>query len=167
MSPLRFTILAAWALAGLGLAGAAVAWSMAVPVLPPEGGAPAWRMSVPAVDPSSGGQLDAAAISIREHNPFWWERKPKGVRFNPWEEVNMLPTPSAAPPSKPVLALVGIVGGPPWTAVIEGIPGREGGVLLRAGEEVGGLRLADVRGDTVRLSGHDTTWTLTPRRAWP
>ncbi len=74
-------------------------------------------------------------------------------------------TPPPAP-AKPPLALAGLLGGPPWNALIDGIPGRETGVLLQLGDSANGVRFVAVRGDTVVLAGFDTTWSLTARRPW-
>jgi hypothetical protein len=62
------------------------------------------------------------------------------------------------------LLLRGLIGGPPWTAVVEGIPGREQGIVLRAGDTVAGLTVRDVRAAEVIVRGMDTTWTLRLRR---
>jgi hypothetical protein len=154
-----------WAAAGLALAVSLAAWSTAVPVLPSDpgsrGGIPAIAAPGAAMD---SAQLAADAASLRDRDPFRWGRKPADLRFNPWEPVH--PVIQGPRPAKPALVLVGIVGGPPWTALIEGIPQRERGVLLRVGEEVGSIRLEDVQSDTARLSGFDTSWVLTQRRPW-
>ena len=75
----------------------------------------------------------------------------------------MMPQP---PSSKPRLVLRGVLGGPPWDAIIEGIPGREGSVVLRAGQSLGGVTVRAARRDTVWARGFDTTWTLTLARTW-
>jgi hypothetical protein len=67
---------------------------------------------------------------------------------------------------KPQLILRGILGGPPWNALVEGVPGRDGVVVLRSGEQSGGLTVRAIRNDTVIVAGFDTTWTLTIRRPW-
>jgi hypothetical protein len=56
--------------------------------------------------------------------------------------------------------------GPPWQAVVEGIPGREGGVVVREGEVLGELRVRSIKRDTVVVVGFDTTWALAVRRPW-
>lgn len=153
----------AWALCGVVTLASIAAWTTAVPrVQPPQADAPAGVG--PAVVADTSG-LATATARLRDHDPFRVERKPAPVRFTPWESAS----PSAPPrpaPIRPPLALVGIVGGPPWSAVVEGIPGRETGVLLTVGEEANGIRLTEIRGDTVRLAGFDTTWALVPRRPW-
>jgi hypothetical protein len=154
-----------WAAAGLVLAVSLAAWSTAVPVrasnASSRGGTPAIAAPGAAVDTA---QLAADAASLRDRDPFRSDRKPADLRFNPWEPVQ--PVIQGPRPAKPALVLVGIVGGPPWTALIEGIPQRETGILLRVGEEIGSIRLEDVRADTARLSGFDTSWVLTQRRPW-
>jgi hypothetical protein len=68
----------------------------------------------------------------------------------------------APPPAR--LAVRGIVGGPPWDVILDGIPGRAGGILLRLGEEVAGYTLLAVEGDGVVVRGPAGTVTLTLRR---
>ena len=57
--------------------------------------------------------------------------------------------------------------GPPWQALLEGVPGREGtAVVVRRGDVLGDLRIRDVTGTTVTVVGPDTTWRLTVRKGW-
>lgn len=79
-------------------------------------------------------------------------------------------------PPKPVLVLRGVVGGPPWEAVLDGVPGRERGVVVRTGDVLGAgappgampgsapaaaLRVRQVSATGVVITGMDTTWRLT------
>lgn len=59
----------------------------------------------------------------------------------------------------------GIVG-PPWRAVLEGVPGREGSVLVAAGDTLAGLRIVSVRRDSIVIQAKDTTWRLAVRKTW-
>lgn len=140
------------------------AWSTTVPPVPRQVRRPDASPRSPA--PIDTGRLRASAAMIRHRDAFRLERRPTSVRYNPWEPVDPAAATSHPRPGRPTLTLAGLLGGPPWHAVVEGIPGREGGVLLRLGEEVLGVRLREIRGDTAVLSGFDTTWTLTTRRAW-
>jgi len=162
----RAIIAGAWALTAVAALASIVAWARAVPASGPRplSETRTSETGVGSAAPIGTAGLAAAAGRIRDHDPFRWERKPTSVRFNPWEPVQ--PPPSNVRAARPALVLVGMVGGPPWTALVEGIPDRPGGVLLRVGEEAAGIRLVEVRGDTARLSGLDTTWVLTPRRTW-
>lgn len=62
---------------------------------------------------------------------------------------------------KPHLVLRGLAGGPPWSALVEGIPEFPGQVILTQHDSVAGLIIARVKRDTVVIRGRDTTWTLT------
>ena len=42
--------------------------------------------------------------------------------------------PKPPPPPKPRLILRGLVGGPPWNAILDGIPGHDGSYVVRAGD---------------------------------
>ncbi len=79
------------------------------------------------------------------------------------------PLPVAPPPPrppKPKLALVGIVGGPPWVALLDGVPGQNGSALLHAGDTLAGLRVRTLGPNGVTITGLDTTWKLTLERPW-
>jgi hypothetical protein len=78
--------------------------------------------------------------------------------------VNGAPPPMLPP--KPALRLRGILGGPPWDVLIEGVPGREGAVVARVGQTLGGVTIRAVHRDTVIVRGMDTTWKLTIVNSW-
>lgn len=107
--------------------------------------------------------LVAAAEVLVARDPFRLERRPSAVAYTP--ALESAPPPPPRPP-RPTLAVTGIVGGPPWEALIEGMPGRQGSVLVRRGDTLSGLRVRSVTRDTVRITGMDTTWALGVRRAW-
>jgi hypothetical protein len=138
------------------------AWTTAVPapVVESRDIQPAAR-PVPPVDTLA---LAAAAARIRARDAFRLDRKPADVLYNPWEPTAPVSQP-VPPRSVPQLALAGLIG-PPWNALIEGVPGRETGLLITVGQELNGITFVGLRGDTVLLSGFDTTWTLTARRGW-
>jgi hypothetical protein len=150
----------------LPLAAASIsigAWVTAIPPVPPEQRQPA--AGAPAPLRADTAALAASATRLRGQDPFRIDRKPADVRYDPWAPPPSAVAPAPAQP-RPPLALAGLVGGPPWNAMIEGIPGREGGVLLQLGDSIGGVRFTALRGDTVFLTAFDTTWTLTARRPW-
>jgi hypothetical protein len=144
------------------IAGSLAAWATAVPASTIE--QPPTDTQVPAIAASDTAALAASASRLRAGDPFRVDRKPTQVLYNPWQPVVTAPPPP--PPVRPPLALAGLVGGPPWNALIAGIPGREGGVLLQLGDSANGVRFVALRGDTVILAAFDTTWALTTRRAW-
>jgi len=109
--------------------------------------------------------LESAVEEIAARNLFRPERTSADEQSHtgPSMAMTMMPQP---PSSKPRLLLRGVLGGPPWDAIIEGIPGREGSVVLRAGQSLGGVTVRAVRRDTAWARGFDTTWTLTLARTW-
>jgi hypothetical protein len=106
---------------------------------------------------SSGDLVD----SIVERNVFRPDRA--GDR-----EVADTPatTPVSAPPvtQRPAPTLKALVGGPPWSIVLEGIAGRASPLVLRQGDSVAGMKLVAVRRDTVLVRTQDTTWKLILRQ---
>lgn len=114
------------------------------------------------------GRLAAAARSVAGGNPFRLDRAPAPIGFaQPGMPGMMMPGARPPyvppPPPRPQLSVTGIAG-PPWQAVLEGVPGQEGAaVVVRRGDVVGGLRIRDVTRTTVVVSAPDTTWRLTVR----
>jgi hypothetical protein len=110
--------------------------------------------------------LAAAGDAVRQGNPFRLDRAPAPVGFaaDPMA-IPEEPAVAPPPPERPPLAVSGIVG-PPWAAVLEGVPGRDAGLLVRGGDAVGELRVRSVTRDLVVVQGPDTTWRLTVRRPW-
>lgn len=113
------------------------------------------------------GVLNISIVEVQQRDPFRLERTPSRVRFLPWPVADdtVAERPQRAVP--PSLALVGVLAGATVQVVVEGVPGRERGILLRRGEEVGGVRLVRISGDTVVLAGFDTLWTFTQARVRP
>lgn len=113
---------------------------------------------------ASADSLESAVEEIADRNLFRPERA-SAERHEGAQPT--MPMAMAQPPSaKPRLVLRGVLGGPPWDAIVEGIPGREGSVVLRAGQSLGGITMRAVRRDTAYARGFDTTWTLTLARTW-
>lgn len=107
---------------------------------------------------SNGDSLMLAASAISDGNLF---RANRGT-----SDPSSAPVPPAgAVMPKPQLVLRGLVGGPPWEVLVEGLPGREGTTVLRTGQEVSGVTATSVRRGTAVLRGYDTVWTLTFRPA--
>jgi hypothetical protein len=64
-----------------------------------------------------------------------------------------------------MLVLAGVIG-PPWQALIEGIPGHPGAVVLRQGQRIEDMRVISITRDRAVVQGADTTWRLTLKRNW-
>ncbi|HKV50235.1 MAG TPA: hypothetical protein VJO52_03465 [Gemmatimonadaceae bacterium] len=132
---------------------------------PADAPAPAiWPVSLPArvLDQDS---LAVLAERITSADPFRLDRKPAAVAYGAPDTAAAHAAAQAAVP-RPPLVLVGIVG-PPWRALVDGIPGRDGSTVLHAGQTVAGLRVGTITGTTATISGMDTTWHLTVKRTWP
>jgi hypothetical protein len=128
---------------------------------------PPWTPAPLVVRRTSVASLSAMSQHIVARDPFRLDRRPSSIAYTPIVDGA---SPQPPRPPKPPLAVTGIVGGPPWEALMEGIPGREGGVLVRRGDRFGDstarLTVRRIAKDTVIVVGVDTTWTLTVRRAW-
>ena len=152
--------LLAWAVAVLCGSAGALGWLVGVRVDPTgvKGPSNGVARELARID----GQLLASHVSRTvSSDPFRLEREPANVPFG-------ASPPSArplTPAQRPRLAVTGIFG-PPWQAVVEGIPGREGSVVVVEGQAFGELRVRSIRRDTVVIAGADTTWRLIVRRPW-
>ena len=111
--------------------------------------------------------MQSKAAYIATHDPFRPDHHPATVAYRPGlEDDGAAAAPTPPKPAKPRLALAGIVGGPPWTALLDSVPGREGSVLVRRGDTLSGLRVRSVGRDTVVVEGADTVWKLIVKRPW-
>jgi hypothetical protein len=63
-------------------------------------------------------------------------------------------------PLRPKFVLRGLIGGPPWDVIIDGLPGRPAGTVVRDGETVAGFSIQVTGQSAVRVHGADTTWVL-------
>jgi hypothetical protein len=50
--------------------------------------------------------------------------------------------------------------------LLDSVPGRDGSVLVRKGDTLGGLRVRSIGRDTVIVQGVDSTWRLIVRQPW-
>jgi hypothetical protein len=154
------------ALWGIAMAGAAIGCvplvrGVASPEVPPMLGVLPVAPPRPTIE-----SLTTAVETIADGNLFRPNREPAS---SPTAERGMTAAyvqPMNVAPARAPLILRGVVGGPPWSVVLLGVPGRDGPVVLRQGEPEGGLELRAIRHDTAIVRGRDTTWRLTMSRAW-
>lgn len=104
------------------------------------------------------GVIIEAADSVASTDPFRLDRHPPRPPLGP---VTTSPSVVSAPLH---LALTGISGGPPWHAIVSGIPGHDGGVVVNTGDTLGGVRIGAIRRDTVIVQMGDSSLTFTLRR---
>lgn len=110
--------------------------------------------------PAADSLLARAEEMTVANDPFRLSNTPPEVRFDPRDEGGNGARAVAVIPSRPSFALKGIVGGPPWQAVIDGVPGQPPGVVVREGERLDKLVVRVVTRDSVIIQGPDTAWTL-------
>ena len=157
-----------WVAAFAMALGGWLRWRTALPEAP---GLAAGVAAAPARDlPPSRGRLEGASRSIAAANPFRLDRVPAPLGFARPGTGSMdmgMPSPPyiPPPPPRPALYVSGIVG-PPWRALLEGVPGRDGAVPVSAGTVLGELRIRSVTRDQVVVVGPDTTWRLPVRKPW-
>jgi len=133
----------------LALAGLfAIAWRACQP--PRVSASPVVSAAVVRVPP----QADAGRIDLRL-NPFRLDRK---AEVAPRTQLG-----SAPPPSAPAPRLTGIIWSAPPIAVVEGLPGSDGAVILRKGQTAFGTTLDRIDRTGVRLVTGATIWHLAIR----
>lgn len=120
----------------------------------------------PAPDDPPDGVIDAAEDLIVTNDPFRLANAPASVRYEPDDEgASGTGVMSASPPPvRPNMILKAIVGGPPWLAVIDGLPGQPPNTVVRSGSAYDKLIARAVTRDSVVIQGPDTTWVLSFRR---
>jgi hypothetical protein len=138
-----------------------------------------WRIAAPpvALKPSAVTALRVAHASpsedslaeaeemIASNDPFLLSNTAPTVRYDPESDgVNAANGNVALPPPRPTLVLKAIVGGPPWRAVIDGIPGQPAGVIVEQGNTFDRLVVRVVTRDSVVVRGADTSWVLSFRK---
>jgi hypothetical protein len=109
----------------------------------------------------SDSALEEAEDLAVSNDPFRLSNTPPDVRYEPAAEgVPGAPRPYVPPPVRPAFSLKAIVGGPPWNAVVDGIPGQPSGTVVRQGAQYERLIVRSVTRDSVIIQGPDTTWVL-------
>jgi hypothetical protein len=151
-----------WAAAIAATITAVLGWRSAVPIVPAVG--PGRLEPPPAQLVWPADSLAAEARAVAAGDPFRLDRRPADVPYR--TESTGAPAPPPPKPARPPLALAGIVGGPPWVALLAGVPGRAGNVVVHRGDVLGDLTIRAVGKDTVIVHGADTTWTLTLAHPW-
>lgn len=142
---------------------AALRWHGAIPTTPTR------SAQIPRLAPLAGDTTDStladAEESIVSNDPFRLTNAPASVRYDPRAELAADVVGVAQPaPIRPAMTLKAIVGGPPWQAVVDGLPGQPANTLVRAGSRYDKLVARSVTRDSVVIQGPDTTWVLSFRR---
>lgn len=139
-----------------------VRWNSAIP------GSVADRILVASLRGSAEPATDSALAEAEErtvvNDPFRLSNTPSSLRYDPAVDN---PTGGIGSPviaqSRPSLVLKAIVGGPPWQAVIDGIPGQPPGTLAVQGSRFDHFLIKAITRDSVIVQGVDTAWVLSFR----
>jgi hypothetical protein len=116
-------------------------------------------------EPPSGPTLDSTASAVAMQAPFRRSRRQARAAYDP--SVSDAPVAVAEPAvAKPALVLAGFALGDRPIAVLEGVPGFDGPLVLAEGESAAGVRIRRVRQGGVVVVGYDTLWTLVLKEPW-
>ena len=149
-----------FALTGVLLLSASLRWRDAgkPPSVAPAGIPRARPIARP---PSDSALEDAEDLTVT-NDPFRLSNSPPDVRYDPVNEAAQAARGGGftPPPIRPTFVLKAIVGGPPWHAVVDGIPGQPQGTVIRQGSQFDKLLVRSVTRDSVIIQGPDTSWVL-------
>jgi hypothetical protein len=127
--------------------------------------------SAPPVRAFSRDSLSAAANRTTSNDPFRLSNAPTSVTFAstlaPAAPKPIAVAPPVPPRVRPALMVRAIIGGPPWSAIVDGIPGQPAGTVVNPGSEFQGFHVTSITRDTVVVQGADTTWNLAIKRSGP
>lgn len=129
--------------------------------------APSSSTSPPPSPPDDpAGVQNPVALSVDpqvvlDQNPFRLSRQPASLRLGaaPPEFQSEVTTPAPAPIFPP-LVVHGIIGGPPWTLLLSGVPGEADQVVLLQGDSIGQITFLGIRADSILLLVGDSTVVL-------
>ena len=131
-----------------------------------------WRRPMLAVDrsnlrtlldtPSSSDFLvrDDSTDLFGGSDPFRLSKTPSHVRYAAGGNALVQATSLRVREPMPTLKLRAIAGGPPWQALIEGLPGQTRAVLVRSGNTFDRVTIRVVARDSVVVHVEDSTWAL-------
>ena len=122
-------------------------------------------MRAPDVPPvPDADSIDVLADVIVRRDPFRLANRPAMVVFSPTSQITtMAGVPVPPPPAivRPTLVLKAIIGGPPWQAVVDGLPSRGPDAIVNVGDAIDRFHVVSVTAQAVVIKGPDTSWTLT------
>lgn len=125
-----------------------------------------WPVASPVTPPGSDS-LEVLAERIVDADVFRLDRKPATAPYRPNADTQVASVPATPTAPRPLLTLAGVVGGPPWAALLDGVPGHDGTLVVHRGESVAGLIVNAISLAGITVTGMDTTWRLVVKRPWP
>ena len=99
--------------------------------------------------------VSKAAQFISDHDPFRVSHEPPSTPFG---RALAASAPAASPVAPSLRGIVGAMGR--LSVILAGVPGKDGDVVLQAGDSVAGYHVRRVTLYSAVIAGHDTTWTL-------
>jgi hypothetical protein len=150
--------------AGVTFGAVAVVWAATVPFA----NAPVAAIPVaitPFADAPTSYEVDSLKELVVAHDVFRITRAVPTAAYDPHTARGQTMMPYDDIP-KPNLRLVGFVEAPNPTALLEGLPERNGACVVREGDVFAGLVIQSIRDGRVEVVGMDTVWTLTVREPW-
>jgi len=139
---------------------AAAQWRTALPPIPTSA-TTVISLHTEHLQVTSDSIADAENLIV-DNDPFRLSNTAPTVRYSALAETGASGTGYVAPQApRPTLILKAIVGGPPWRALIDGIPGQPPGTLAEPGSKFDKLVVRSVSSESVVIQGMDTSWVLT------
>jgi hypothetical protein len=120
-------------------------------------------VTVMAAAPAARPPAEPRGSAFIDRDPFRLANRPARARYTPATSALAVaePNPAREPHDpRPTMTLRAIAGGPPWEALIDGLPGRARAELVRAGTVIDRLTIRAITRDSVVVRGPDTTWVL-------
>ena len=102
-----------------------------------------------------------AAPVFADSDPFRIANRPSQVRYGSASPAPIAGQLASMHDPRPTMTVRAIAGGPPWHALIDGMPGRTHLTLVAPGTTVDKLTVRRITLDSVVIRGTDTTWVLT------
>jgi hypothetical protein len=114
----------------------------------------------------SADSMDLWMAEAIDGNPFRLSRQPS-VRVVTASGTVAQQLAQPPRPPRPMLVLKAIVGGPPWQAIVAGLPGQQGETVVSSGARFETLVVQSIMRDLVVIQAPDTAWRLTIKRETP
>lgn len=107
----------------------------------------------------TNAMLERAREDVIRRNPFRINRSPGAVRIGDNATGAVAPARQfSVVPARPALVIRAIVGGPPWSAVVDGLPNGTPVTVVREGDAFADLRIGTITRDTVVAIVRDSAW---------
>lgn len=107
---------------------------------------------------ASSAVLERARDNLVRRNPFRINRAPGARAGQPTALASMSAPVTRIPMPRPSLTVRAIVGGPPWSALVDGLPNARGATVVREGDRFDWITIGAITRDTLTAAAGDTAW---------